>query len=81
MQEILRTFYRGDLPFYLTTHLPFKSRNEYEILTFQKIKNGAFSTFLMLVAHKCFIDELRKCFDFELLLDIEAKKLGRVVCL
>ena len=73
--KVLRTFQVGNLPCYLTHFLPFSVRTEYSILA--KIETThIFSCFLMIVAYKSFVSELEQKIDFDLLLDIEAKRMG-----
>jgi len=72
----IRTFHKGDLPFYLTTSLPNKFRDKYMIASFMKTKKHHYSRFLMIVCHVSFYETLKSLIDFNLLLDIEAKRLG-----
>jgi len=69
---------KGGFPFFLTRCLETKYRGNYVILAQTKQDTHRFYPWLLLVCHRGFENELRRKLDMNLILDIEAKKIGRV---
>ena len=63
-------------PVFLTKVLEDKHRRDYVILAQIKREGKRFYPFLLLVCHRSFEAALRKKFDFDLLLEIEAKRVA-----
>ena len=74
----LREIIKDNLPFFLTRCLETKYRDDYVILAQTKQKTKSFYPWLLLICHRSFESSLRNKFDMDLMLDIEAKKIGRV---
>ena len=69
---------KNDLPFFLTRYLEEHYRDEFVILAQTKQETKGYYPWLLLICHRSFEASLRKKLDMDLMLDIEAKKIGRV---
>ena len=74
----IREIIKDNLPFFLTRCLEMKYRDDYVILAKIKQDTKSYYPWLLLICHRSFESSLRRKFDMDLMLDIEAKKMARV---
>ena len=72
----LREMIKDNLSFFLTRFLSKEDRVNYVILAHIKHDKKRYFPFLLLICHRSFENKLRRKFDMDLMLDIEAKRVG-----